>query len=70
MCSQSGKGEVGMFVLRIHCMKKSPTLKKRGLKKNEKNPWKVNLNGILNDWNGISVELQNCYLNIKVYLSF
>ena len=36
----------------------------------EKNPWKVNLNGILNDWNRIFVELQNCYLNRKLYLSF
>ena len=27
MRSQSGKGEVGMFVLSIHCMKKSPTSK-------------------------------------------
>ena len=24
MCSQSGRGEVGMFILSSHCMKKSP----------------------------------------------
>ena len=35
-----------------------------------KTPWKVNLNGILNDWNQISGKLQNCDLNIKVYFSF
>ena len=27
MCSQSRKGEVGMFVLSSHCVKKSPTSK-------------------------------------------
>ena len=24
MCSQSGRGEVGMFILSSHCLKKSP----------------------------------------------
>ena len=24
MCSQSGRDEVGMFILSVHCMKKSP----------------------------------------------
>ena len=55
-CSQSGRGEVGMFILSIHCMKKSPTSKNMILCKG-KNPWKVNLNGILNDWNRF---LLNC----------
>ena len=54
--SQSGRGEVGMFILSIHCMKKSPTSKNMILRKG-KNPWKVNLNGILNDWNRF---LLNC----------
>ena len=36
MCSQSGKGEVGMFVLSIHCMKKSPTSKNMILRKGKK----------------------------------
>ena len=35
-----------------------------------KTPWKVNLNGILNDWNQISGKLQNFDLKIKIYLSF
>ena len=42
MRSQSGKGEVGMFVLSIHCMKRSPTSKNMILRKGKKNPWKVN----------------------------
>ena len=36
MCSQGGKGEVGMFVLSIHCMKKSPTSKNMILRKGKK----------------------------------
>ena len=68
-CSQSGRGEVGMFILSIHCLKKSLTSKNMILCKG-KNPWKVNLNEILNDWNQISGKLQNCDLNIKVYFSF
>ena len=36
MCSQSGKGEVGMFILSIHCMKKSPTSKNMILRKGKK----------------------------------
>ena len=35
-----------------------------------KTPWKVNLNGILNDWDRISGQLQNSDLKIKVKLSF
>ena len=33
MCSQSGRGEVGMFILNSHCMKKSPTSKNMILRK-------------------------------------
>ena len=36
MCSQSGKGEVGMFVLSVHCMKKSPTSKNMILRNGKK----------------------------------
>ena len=36
MRSQSGKGEVGMFVLSIHCMKRSPTSKNMILRKGKK----------------------------------
>ena len=36
MRSQSGKGEVGMFVLSIHCMKKNPTSKDMILCKGKK----------------------------------
>ena len=69
VCSQSGRGEVGMFILSIYYMKKGLTSTNMILFKG-KNPWKVNLNGILNDWDRISVELQNFHLKIKVYFSF
>ena len=36
MCSQSGKGKVVMFILSIHCMKKSPTSKNMILPKGKK----------------------------------
>ena len=68
-CSQNGRGEVGMFILSIHCMKKGLTSTNMILCEG-KNPWKVNLNGILNDWDRISVKLQNFHLKIKVYFSF
>ena len=51
VCSQSGRSEVGMFILSIHCMKKVridyffPMIS--GVK--GKAPWKVNLNDIRND---------------------
>ena len=69
MCSQSGKGEVGMFILSIHCMKKSPTSKNMISRKGKKS-MKGEFKWILNDWNWISAELQNCSLKIKVCLSF
>ena len=33
MSSQSGKGDVGMFILSIHCMKKNPTSRNMILRK-------------------------------------
>ena len=35
-CSQSGRGEVGMFILSIRCMKESPTSKNMILRKGKK----------------------------------
>ena len=37
MSSQSGKGDVGMFILSIHCMEKNPTSRNMILRKG-KNP--------------------------------
>ena len=64
MCSQSGKGEVGMFVLSVHCMKKSPTSKNMILRKGKKS-----MKGEFK-WDFERLKWDFCWIEKLVYLSF
>ena len=67
-CSQSGRGEVGMFILSIRCMKESPTSKNMILRKGKKSmkgEFKWNFERLKSDFCWISN-----HLKIKVYFSF
>ena len=65
MCSQSGKGEVGMFVLSIHCMKKSPTSKNMILRKGKKKSMKGEFK-----WDFERLKWDFCWIAKLLYLSF